>query len=159
MKIYCLSDLHLAHSQNIEPVLSLKLPPADVLVLAGDIGYPQGENHQKNYSDALAFFKEKYSHVILVPGNHEYYCCSRNKLGNSSERKEILKDLQNICDKNQVHLLEKSIIIIDGVKFLGTTLWSAIDKRAARLIADFPFVFRNRIDYLGEFIDSYRWLR
>lgn len=156
MRIFPLSDLHLcyyASSRHLFDVLKPRLPEADVLVLAGDIGYPLGEKYKTNYVDMLNLFKEKYKHVILVPGNHEYYCCK------DYDRNEAFESLRDICKTTDVTLLEKSSITIGDIKFLGTTLWSAVDKPTFKKMNDSNLVFNNHISYIEEFVDSFRWLK
>jgi Icc-related predicted phosphoesterase len=161
MKIYAISDLHLEFYRSIEQVLNKMctlLQPADVLILAGDVGFPQERiGIENNYSGILTEFllyvKKIYKHVILVPGNHEYYPCENYNM------KECFDNLSKICQKTDVILLEKSTVVIDGVEFIGTTLWSAIESQAVAVLADFRHVFRNKVDYLVEFVKCYTWLK
>jgi Icc-related predicted phosphoesterase len=53
--------------------------------------------------------------VILVAGNHEYYGSSIPKV-NDAMRREL--------KGSQVHFLDDASVILDGVVFLGATLWT-----------------------------------
>ncbi len=101
MKIHILNDLHIEFEDFKPPATR-----ADVVVLAGDIGVGLGGLHwaQKQFPDRP---------VIYVPGNHEYY---RNNTGLIDELKAGA--LQN------VHVLNDDQVVIDGVRFLGSTLWT-----------------------------------
>lgn len=156
LKVFPISDLHLEFYQSATSLyntLKPKLPDADVLVLAGDIGYPTGIPHRKNYVELLNLFKTKYEHVILVAGNHEYY---QSKF---HDRETAFQALNDICRESKVQLLEKSSVNIRGVTFLGTTLWSAVDAKSCKQMNDFKDAFKSQVDYLEEFIDSFKWLR
>jgi predicted phosphodiesterase len=108
MKIHVLSDLHLEHSQR-HPPFELPPTPADVVVLAGDI-----DNGTRAIEWAEHTFPDKT--VLYVPGNHEFY---------GSELSETAAALQERARRSQnVHVLDNKELIVDGVRFLGTTLWT-----------------------------------
>ena len=101
MNIKILSDLHL-----IDPIKASELDPvADVLVLAGDIALHDCINK------VLCTFCSKYKNVIFVPGNHEFYGTS------------IEQFYAELVELDNLHTLREQIIIIDGIRFVGTTLW------------------------------------
>lgn len=109
MKIQFASDLHLefiTQSKNgyigIDPA-----PDADVLVLAGDVD---------NGVAAIDFFKSWPVPVIYVYGNHDFYGCV--------DINERLAEMRDACMGTQINFLEKDAVIINGVRFLGTTLWT-----------------------------------
>jgi hypothetical protein len=72
-----------------------------------------------NYVNFLKHVKSKYKYVILVAGNHEYYHCEN--LG-SKYREKIFLELKKICNDNNIIFLEKDSIVIENIKFIGTTL-------------------------------------
>jgi predicted phosphodiesterase len=96
-----LSDLHLSRD-----VLKRPENHADLVVLAGDIARPEAAA-----SWASGFAKP----VLYVPGNHEFYG------GSIAGTVEALKQL---CSATNIHVLDNDQIIVDGVRFLGTTLWT-----------------------------------
>jgi predicted phosphodiesterase len=103
MKLHILSDIHLEFSA-FEAIAT----DADVVVLAGDIG---------KKSHGIIWAREAFpdKEIIYVPGNHEFY---------GADRVETLALMQIAADQCKVHLLDNEEIIIDGVRFLGCTLWT-----------------------------------
>lgn len=105
-KIGILSDLHLEGS-NME----LINPGWDILVLAGDI------------SSELDLLDTFFSYqcpsdipIIYVLGNHEF----ENK-----RKEDVIPNLKKLLENYpNVHLLQNESLIIDDIKFIGTTLWS-----------------------------------
>ena len=53
--------------------------------------------------------------VLFVPGNHEFY---------NGERTRTLKALREAAVGTNVHLLDRDEVVLNGVRFLGTTLWT-----------------------------------
>ena len=114
MKILVLSDLHL------ELGTSLTLPPKltadaydafDVVVLAGDINSP---GHKAvHWAQRSSTFGGKP--VVLVPGNHEFY---------ERVMPAELARMKEAAAESNVHLLDRGGVVIDGVRFLGCTLWT-----------------------------------
>jgi predicted phosphodiesterase len=101
MRVHVLSDLHLGVHDMERP-----LTDADVVVLAGDIGPPR-----LAVAWALRFDRP----VLYVLGNHEFY-------GGSIER--TAAEFERLCAGTQVHVLDDREIVIGGVRFLGSTLWT-----------------------------------
>jgi len=126
MKLNILSDLHLGFGAMEWPVND-----ADAIVLAGDISRPR---------EAAAWAMRFNKPVLYVPGNHEFY-------GSSIEG--ALDELKRLCEGTKVHVLDNGEAVLDGVRFLGTTLWTDFqlsddsEQRAAakdaarRLLRDF----------------------
>lgn len=143
---HILSDLHLEHRLKISTLdqfantfKQLGRKGYDVndsenkkriLILAGDIGYPT----QKNYWSFLKDCATKYKNVICIPGNHEYY----DENYNIDETNEIIKQkTQEIFNETEnIYYLNNSFVTIDGVKYIGTTLWSQLDTTFKRQIVD-----------------------
>jgi predicted phosphodiesterase len=69
MTFQYISDIHLEHYklEDIDKVIPEK--EANILILAGDIGYPE-EIQYKTYIQKVSQIWEK---VFLIAGNHEYY--------------------------------------------------------------------------------------
>jgi predicted phosphodiesterase len=106
MKLHILSDLHM----EIMPY-SLRVFDTDVIVLAGDIA--DGIN---GVEWAATLLKITQANIIYVAGNHEFY---------HAELNEIRQKLSAFCkEHNRLHYLENDEIIIDGVRFIGATLWT-----------------------------------
>lgn len=100
MKLNILSDLHVGFSAHDTP-----LNDADLVVLAGFAPPRQAAQW------AMRLTKP----VVYVLGNHEFY-------GSSIEA--ATGELERLCAGTQVHVLDNDEVVIDGVRFLGTTLWT-----------------------------------
>lgn len=105
MKLHILSDLHNEFSHHMPSEASQE---ADVIVLAGDIW-----KHDRGVYWARESWPDK--EIIYVAGNHEFY--GRN-------RKYVISQLHIAAEKTGVHFLDDDEIVIDGVRFLGATLWT-----------------------------------
>lgn len=144
-RIFICSDIHTEFGNE-----NLKLPNADILVLAGDIGNPL--YCEKEYTTFLRNVSEQYKHVVCIAGNHEYYGCDY-------DMQKVQTRIRELCPSN-VHFLQREVKILEGIEFIGATLWSCITKDACPMINDFRNgVFRQYLDYVEEFIDDYRFLR
>ncbi len=127
MKIQLLSDLHLESNPNFK---ARPLPGADLLVLAGDIGsYQQGSLLSTlEISDfGLARFSPLPAArggaawptpVFFLPGNHEY-----DGLDFDAARSR----LRETCARLGLIWLERETVLLQGVRFVGSTLWTDFD--------------------------------
>ena len=125
MRLQIYSDLHLERIPHWEPTPA---PGADVLVLAGDIGSYQTGSLLTEPDFGLTRFSPihgagHWKHVLFVPGNHEYDGFELNETG---ER------LQALCAQLGITWLDRRRVVLDGVRFLGTTLWSDFDSIGPR---------------------------
>lgn len=123
MRIQLLSDLHLEQSPGFRPVPAAG---ADVLVLAGDIGSYQPGSALTDDDFGLARFSPSrpgasWRTVFYVPGNHEY-----DTLDFMATRQR----LRGLCDRYGITWLDEVVVPLDGVRFLGTTLWADYDALA-----------------------------
>lgn len=148
-KIYCISDIHTEIRANNYILSEEKLPSADILILAGDIGCM---SNKENYIFFLKDLSVKYEHIIIVPGNHEYYDVSF---------KDVVPELKKMCSFSlNIHILEKESIVIDGIEFIGTTLWSLSSKDSFLKSSEYQKgVFTSHLEYIESFIDSYKFLK
>lgn len=115
MKIAIGSDLHIER-----PGGAIVLEgEGDVLILAGDIVPVAGLNERYGdmFSELLESAEANFNHVLMVMGNHEHY---------SYNFATTLADLRKRL--NKTILLEKERIVIDGVTFLGGTLWTDMNR-------------------------------
>ncbi len=112
MKIQLASDLHLEFLKSNWPgeKIIAPVPGADVLVLAGDIAVG---------ASAFEIFARwptpKPIPIIYVAGNHEFYHHTIEPMRVKMKEEAAL---------NHIHFLENETVEIDGVRFLGTTLWT-----------------------------------
>lgn len=150
MKLHILSDLHLEFGGWDAPVTD-----ADVIVLAGDIG---SHTHGLDWAVAQPAFAGKP--ILYVAGNHEFYGAELLGL-----RKQIhLKAADLQAAGHRIHVLDNAAMEIDGVRFLGATLWtdyrlfgdgeawSYAMKQAKHGLTDHSVIFY--VDR-GETLDSY----
>ena len=122
MKIQLLSDLHLEAHPHWQ---ATPLPGADLLVLAGDIGSYQSGSLLADADFGLARFAPRHgwpTPVLFVPGNHEY---------DGQDFDAAHARLQEVCTRLGLVWLERQSVVLGGVRFLGTTLWSDFDALAA----------------------------
>jgi predicted phosphodiesterase len=103
MKLNVLSDLHLSRGE-----LAVPDTDADVVVLAGDLGRPER---------AIGWASRIAKPVLYVAGNHEFY-------GGSIEG--TMAELKRLARGTRVRVLDDEEALIDGVRFLGTTLWTDV---------------------------------
>lgn len=102
LTFYCISDLHLEYydsANDLYDKIRHFLPNVDILILAGDIGQPLFKNGH-NYRELLKLFKKRYEHVILVPGNHEYYQISEWMCRTTIMRQKYLNQMYQLCKKD-----------------------------------------------------------
>ena len=140
MKIQLASDLHLEFGD-----IEIKNNGADVLILSGDICVANElqEGWKSGKADRFrAFFErvsKEFKDVVYVFGNHEHY---HGDFATSTETiREAFKHLSN------VHILDIDSVDIDGVLFVGGTLWTDFDRGdpvvkwdAQRMMNDFRTV-------------------
>lgn len=121
MKIWLFSDLHLEYDDLRQP---LAIPDADVCVVAGDLcRAPANGVHwlSKHIAPSMP--------CVYVAGNHEYY---------KGSIREGLEDGHIAAAQfTNVHFLENEAVIIDGVRFLGATLWTDYQIEGHRRLAMF----------------------
>ncbi len=121
MKIQLLSDLHLESQPQLR---FAPTPGADVLVLAGDIGSYQNGSRLTDADFGLARFSPRADlaawpvPVLYLPGNHEY---------DGQDFDATHTRLRETCERLGLVWLERETVLLGGVRFVGTTLWSDFD--------------------------------
>ena len=124
MKIAVCSDIHLEFG-----TISLdNTEGADVLILGGDICVAKDLNTRDEYALAdrfgrseawHTFFQEcsaRFPHVIYIAGNHEHY--------HGDFRDTITRLRDKLGYLRNLHILDKEILTVDDVTFIGGTLWT-----------------------------------
>lgn len=101
MRLHVVSDLHL----SLWP-FELPATDADAVVVAGDVARPH---------EAIAWLTQIRRPVLYVAGNHEFY-------GGSIDGTRA--ELRRLAAGTNVVLLDDDEVEIDGVRFLGNTLWT-----------------------------------
>ena len=138
MKIQLASDLHL----EFEDVFLKNEKSADVLILSGDILVADDLRNQPvnlswndvqesgfgrakralRYRDFFQRVSFQFPHVIYVMGNHEHYH------GKFDQSANIIRQTIGYLNINNVYLLDNDTKNIDGVRFVGATMWTDCNK-------------------------------
>ena len=140
MRLLVLSDLHVefAPFQAVQGQQRID-QGVDLVVLAGDIHVgPQG----------LAWARQTFPDkpIVYVAGNHELYD------GHWTRTLDSMREQARIQD---VHLLENDRVLVGGVQFLGTTLWTDFELFGAHTRdAAMAAAKRTMVDYRAIAIDS-----
>lgn len=139
MKIQLTSDLHLEFG-------GIEIPNAgaDTLILSGDITvasvFEKEENTVRTRTESLFDQVCKdFKNVVYVFGNHEHYS------GDYSRTTHILRDA--LGHHKNLSILDTDAVDIDGVLFIGGTLWTNFDNNnpvvkfdASRMMNDYRTV-------------------
>jgi hypothetical protein len=124
MRLQLFSDLHLERDPTFVPAVA---PGTDVVVVAGDIGSYQERSRLDGHDFGLGRFAPAQLgvpgvRVLYVPGNHEF---------DALDYDETATRLRCVCADLGIVWLERETVLLDGVRFVGTTLWSDFDALAA----------------------------
>ena len=120
LRLLPVSDLHLER-RRLDAIPHPDPASFDVLVCAGDLREGRPE---EGLAAVLALAGGRP--VVLVPGNHEHYAPT----GDPRSAPELLAALEREvarlnAEAPRIHLLQRARgVVIEGVRFLGTTLWS-----------------------------------
>lgn len=117
MQIRILSDLH-TEFDGIHRWMPPKIENQETmtLVLAGDIASSRMNHLTAQWLDNVC---AHHKHVVYVPGNHEFYHGQIQKVN------EHLHEIANEIDN--LHFLTRETVVLDGVRFIGATLWTDLD--------------------------------
>ncbi|MGV3569501.1 MAG: metallophosphoesterase [Ramlibacter sp.] len=121
MKIQLLSDLHLESQPDFR---ARPAAGAELLVLAGDIGSYQQGSRLADEDFGLGQFSPRAGWpvpVLYVPGNHEY---------DNLDFDATHARLRATCERLGIGWLEREELVVDGIRFVGTTLWADFDALA-----------------------------
>lgn len=109
MRLWVMSDLHL----DFLPLpLPLTIPDADICVVAGDV-------LTKGVVPSLGWVAENiapHMPVVFVAGNHEFYDAAFND--------SILAGKALAAGIDNLHFLDGEVLELDGVRFVGGSLWT-----------------------------------
>ncbi len=105
MKLAVFSDLH-CEFEPFEPAPAAL--GADLVVLAGDI---------HNGVEALEHARQMFPRqpIVQIAGNHEFF---------GGEWQAVLEAMRAQAPVHGIRLLENETVVVDGVRFLGATLWT-----------------------------------
>lgn len=106
MKLWIQSD---QHYEIYGTPLDLPIPEADVFVCAGDL--------MREPREGIRWLSATVPYPsIYVAGNHEYYRATYTSWRDQGAAENDLHP--------HVHLLENSVVVVGGVRFIGCTLWN-----------------------------------
>jgi glyoxylase-like metal-dependent hydrolase (beta-lactamase superfamily II) len=119
MKLRIYSDIHIEFIRNTKypagmNAWAIPVMPCDheiVLVLAGDIDVGK---HTAKFVDEMA---ARFKAVVYVLGNHDVWTQNIDKAYDKAR-----------ATADNAYLLQNDAVTIDGVEFLGTTLWTDINR-------------------------------
>ena len=128
MKLQIVSDLHLEFEGWLPHNSG-----SDVLVVAGDtmvlsdlelcwqgIASTKTASRAKQYIEFVEHCSKNWPHTVIVLGNHEYY---------GGVWPQTSQTMRTLCGLyHNVHLLDCGAKEICGVVFLGTTLWTDVNR-------------------------------
>jgi len=159
MRVYYLSDLHIERGivSLDDFTFNLSTETKNILALCGDIGDP----FSQLYWDLIFKMSKMFHLVFILTGNHEYYGHNMQDVDN-----HIMYNIHNFPN---VKFLNNSVYEVEGIKFVGSTLWSNVpdDQKEFitgymndyRLIQDFTVDWQNQlheenVSFLTQEIDT-----
>jgi predicted phosphodiesterase len=109
VRLWIVSDLHLELTRDWDLPSGDSRPQFDVMVVAGDL-IPRMER-------GVTCLRERVTDrpVIYVAGNHEFYGCDIDR---------TVEKARHAAIGTNVHILQNDAVVIDGVLFVGATLWT-----------------------------------
>jgi predicted phosphodiesterase len=119
MRIQYISDIHLEFYNSLPEKLILK-PEAEVLCLAGDIGFP----YSTRYEEFLVRMSKIFKKVFIITGNHEYYNAQGNRHHTMEEIDDRIRQIISSYSLLNVTYLDNEYEDYEGYRFVGSTLWS-----------------------------------
>jgi len=153
MRINVVSDIHL----EFGPIEIKNTEGADLLILSGDIcvashlGHKDDDNNRsREIHDFFEMCCNEYDNVIYIVGNHEHY--------NGDFQYTIPHLKENLCSYlENLHILDKSVVTINDVTFIGGTLWTDMNNEdpstlysIRNMMNDFIKVANGEIDNRGK---------
>jgi Icc-related predicted phosphoesterase len=109
MRFWILSDLHIELTRGWDLPPASDRPDYDVLVVAGDL-IPRMDRGVRWLASRVTDRP-----VVYVAGNHEAY-------GQDIDR--TVAKAREAASGTNIHVLQNDSILIDGVKIIGTSLWT-----------------------------------
>jgi len=141
MQIQYCSDLHIDKFPLGTPFETFVKPAAQILVVAGDICSVSNSL----YNEFLFWCMNNWQKVVIIAGNHEYYC----ETGIVRTFDETDAIIQKICKQYNIYFLQAGqSITLPGtnLRFVGATYWSSID----------PSIWSEITEKKGEFKHTYQ---
>ncbi len=127
-----------------------KLEPADVLLIAGDLGYVN--TYDKILADIKEQTKGNFKHVLAIAGNHDHWFVK--SMSKDEERPEAICLDNDYCELN-----------IGEYAFLGCTLWTPLGDNwmqwsCCKHMNDYRYIPHFKIaDCIKQYEIQSTWLR
>nr|WP_313014162.1 metallophosphoesterase [Brucella intermedia] len=144
MKLWIFSDLH----EELGTTRSFpdRRPDADIALMAGDW------THADKIEATVKAFIEKFQMpVVYVAGNHEFYGSLTRRSSLESDQM-ILRLAEKASEDwdHRLYVLDEDTIVIEGVRFIGATLWVDFLYRLSD-VKMFPARMRQATNLLADF--------
>ena len=154
MKLQFASDIHLEHHHHKpreDDYFNRFVTPcgADLLILAGDIGYPEAPITKQ----FMTWVCKNWGHVIWIFGNHEYYNKDPSFVWKKPHKKALSMTEKETMAENYMMELPNLYVMFNatlelpdfpGYIFIGSTLWTTLKDTQFSLIqhdlADFTYI-------------------
>lgn len=129
MKFCLISDVHVDITAWDPARLARSSRDCNTIVVAGDIS-----NDVWTTSRWIVDLKKEFENVIWVAGNHDYYSIGFHKTRTSNPNmdknypyptlhSQIKEHYAKWSYDNGIHFLNRSSVVVEGVRFLGATGW------------------------------------
>ena len=145
MFIRPLSDIHNEFSMLNLPVL--ETDAKTILLLSGDIAV--ADRVESTLTPFLEANADRFSDVLYIPGNHEYY---------HGSLMTVDAKLRAVCNRfTNVHFMQKRSMVIDSVVYIGATLWTDFNSGNPMAMLHARSEMNDyRIIRTGSEVDAYR---
>jgi len=147
------SDLHIEYkNDDIPDPLTLIIPSAKYLILAGDIG---SLYKLKQLTEFLKLLCAHFEAVIYIPGNHEYYRMNNYDYIPLAQLKLLFQNIEKSIEN--LYILDRKSIEIENIIIAGCTLWSYPIVRVPKFIIRIPEM--NTYNYKKHHIEDLKYLK
>ncbi len=142
ISVQILSDIHLEFMSRDSFTTFCNIyfqPKSNICVLAGDIGNP----FNSMYDEFLHLINYQFKKTFIIAGNHEYY---------GSTISDTNLQINKLVEKYpNISFLNNSFEDYEGIRWIGTTLWTHIKPN--------PSVYINDMNQIKNFdIEQYNYL-
>jgi predicted phosphohydrolase len=121
VKFQYFSDIHLEfyneNTSKVKRIFDIKSSPADVLLLAGDIGKP----NMQTYSLFLNLLSPTFDKICITTGNHEYYKMPMSMTEVDNMCREVCRNLPH---QNVSFLQNEYFALNEYIDVYGGTFWT-----------------------------------
>ncbi len=131
MRLWILSDTHLELTRGWDLPSPAERPAFDVMIVAGDL-IPRMERGVKWLLERVPDRP-----VIYIVGNHEAY---------GEDLDVDLEKARAVAAGTNIHVLQDDAVSIDGITFLGATLWTDFD-----LFGDAEYAMMAAVETMNDY--------